>query len=134
MKVDGACHCGSITYQAEIDPARVRLCHCTDCQTFSSSAFRIAVSVDEQDFTLLSGHPKIYIKTAESGNHRQQVFCPDCGTHIYATSDGEGPKRFGLRVATMKQRDELIPTRQIWFRSSQPWVTEVGKIPHIETQ
>jgi hypothetical protein len=32
MKIDGACHCGYITYVAEIDPDNVGLCHCTDCQ------------------------------------------------------------------------------------------------------
>ena len=41
MKVDGACHCGRITFEAEIDPERVRICHCSDCQVLSGSAFRI---------------------------------------------------------------------------------------------
>jgi len=31
MKVDGACHCGKIRYEAEINPAMVTMCHCTDC-------------------------------------------------------------------------------------------------------
>ena len=33
MKVDGRCHCGSSPYEAEIDPEKVAICHCTDCQT-----------------------------------------------------------------------------------------------------
>jgi hypothetical protein len=33
MKVDGRCHCGFITFAAEIVPEKVWLCHCTDCQT-----------------------------------------------------------------------------------------------------
>ena len=32
MKVTGSCHCGQITYEAEVDPETVRVCHCTDCQ------------------------------------------------------------------------------------------------------
>ena len=134
MKVDGACHCGFVSFAAEIDPERVRICHCTDCQTFSGSAFRLAVSVDEQDFTLLSGRPKTYVKTAESGNRREQVFCPRCGTHIYATSAGEGPRPLGLRVATLKQRNDLPPKRQFWFRSAQPWITELSAVSSVETQ
>lgn len=35
MKIDGGCHCGAITYEAEIDPNSVAVCHCTDCQTLS---------------------------------------------------------------------------------------------------
>jgi hypothetical protein len=25
MKIDGACHCGKITYEAEVDPERARM-------------------------------------------------------------------------------------------------------------
>lgn len=83
MKIDGACHCGYITYTAEIDPEQVGICHCTDCQTFSGSAFRTSVSAARDAFELLGGKPKIYVKTAESGARRAQAFCPECGTAIY---------------------------------------------------
>ena len=33
MKIDGRCHCGCVTYEAEIDPEKVLICHCGDCQT-----------------------------------------------------------------------------------------------------
>ncbi len=32
MRIDGQCHCGHIAYEAEIDPDRVSICHCRDCQ------------------------------------------------------------------------------------------------------
>ena len=64
MHVDGSCHCGSIRFEAEIDPKRVGICHCTDCQTFSGSAFRIGVMVPGDAFRLLDGTPAIYEKTA----------------------------------------------------------------------
>jgi hypothetical protein len=40
MKIDGHCHCGEITFEAEVDPDALNICHCTDCQTLSGSAFR----------------------------------------------------------------------------------------------
>ena len=76
MKIDGGCHCGYITYVAEIDPDTVGICHCTDCQTLSGSAFRTSVRAAKDAFSLRSGQPKIYVKTAESGNKRAQAFCP----------------------------------------------------------
>jgi hypothetical protein len=79
MKVDGGCHCGNIRYEAEVDPATVVICHCTDCQTLSGSAFRTVVPTKEGSFRLLSGVPKVYVKTGESGNRREQTFCPNCG-------------------------------------------------------
>jgi len=43
MKVSGRCYCGQISFEAEIQPDKVRVCHCTDCQTLSGSAFRTNV-------------------------------------------------------------------------------------------
>ncbi len=134
MKVDGACHCGSITFEADVDPDRVRICHCIDCQILSSTAFRVTAPTEEANFRLISGKPKTYIKTAESGAKRAQVFCPDCGTGFYATSVGDGPKVFGLRVGCLKQRGELKPQRQYWTRSAVDWLDEIGSLPGDEKQ
>lgn len=133
MKIDGGCHCGAITFEAEVDPEKVAACHCSDCQTMSGAPFRTVVMVPEADFTLKSGELKTYVKTAESGNPRAQVFCPECGTHIYATSVGDGPKILGIRVGTIHQRDQLPPKRQVWTRSAQRWLHDLGSIPGTET-
>ena len=133
MQITGGCHCGNITYSAEVDQAAVSLCHCTDCQTFSGSAFRTMVPAKKADFKLLTGQPKIYIKTAESGNRRAQAFCPQCGTHIYATSP-EDPQVYGIRAQTARQRSELRPKRQIWCRSAQDWVMDMQSISQIPRQ
>jgi hypothetical protein len=134
MKIDGACHCGAIAYAAEIDPAGVRLCHCTDCQTLSGSAFRVTVSAVDGSFALLSGQPKIYIKMAESGARRAHAFCGDCGTPIYATSAGEGLKKYGLRVGTIRQRAELRPARQYWCRSALDWAMNLQAVAQVDRQ
>ena len=134
MKIDGGCHCGFITYEAEIEPDKVMICHCTDCQTLSGSAFRSVVLTRGDGFTLLSGAVKIYVKTAESGAKRQQAFCPECGSPIYSTSDGEGPKIYSVRVGTSRQRRDLVPQTQIWWRSAQSWLGELGSIRRVETE
>ncbi len=134
MKIDGRCHCGCITYEAEIDPAKVMICHCTDCQTLSGSAFRTVAFSREGTFKLLSGDLKIYVKTSESGTQRPQSFCPECGTPIYSTTVGEGAKVHIIRVGTIRQRDELIPKTQLWFRSSQRWLANLGVVPQLEKQ
>jgi hypothetical protein len=75
MKIDGHCHCGEITFQAEVDPDALNICHCTDCQTLSGTAFRVNIPAPADHFVLLSGTPKTYVKTAESGNKRLHAFC-----------------------------------------------------------
>jgi len=37
-----------------------------------------------------------------------------------------------LRVGTLRQRDQLTPKQQNWFRSACPWVLELAWIPKNE--
>lgn len=132
MHIDGGCHCGKIRYQADIDPEKVIVCHCTDCQVLSGTAFRTVVFVPEAAFTLLDGSLKTYVKTADSGNKRAMMFCPDCGTQIYATSlDGDN-RLLGLRVGTARQRGELPPGKQVWCRSALDWVADLGAVERVQ--
>ena len=126
MKIDGGCHCGAIAYEAEIDPEMVAICHCSDCQTLSGTAFRVVIFASAENFRLTRGQPKTYVKIAESGNRRAQAFCAECGSPIYATSADEGsPSPYGIRVGTARQRDQLPPKRQIWHRSAVAWLPEL---------
>ena len=129
MKVDGACHCGFIHIEGEADPELVTICHCTDCQTGTGSAFRVSVPIAGATFRM-AGQPTAYLKTtADSGNPRVQAFCPRCGSPIYSTSPGEHPRpAYTVRVGILHQRDVLAPKRQIWFRSARPWVTQIAAI------
>ncbi len=134
MKIDGACHCGAIRFEAEIDPERVLICHCSDCQILSGSAFRTVVVASESKFRLVAGTPKIYIKIGGSGNKREQAFCENCGSPIYAAPVGAGPRDLGIRLGTVKQRDSLIPKKQIWCSASQQWLSDIDSIPGVDKQ
>ena len=84
MKVDGGCFCQSVRYEAVVDSESVAICHCTDCQTHSGTAYGVVVGILEEEFHLLSGELKIYEKVADSGTVRALAFCPECGTRLYA--------------------------------------------------
>jgi hypothetical protein len=133
MKIDGTCHCGNITYEAEIDPEKAGICHCTDCQTLSGSAFRMSVPAAKGAFALSGGQPKIYIKTAESGTKRAQAFCPECGTSIYSAAVTD-PQVFNIRLGTARQRAELRPKSQGWCRSARDWVMDLDSIKQFPKQ
>ncbi len=134
MKINGSCHCGAITYEAELDPDSVGICHCTDCQQLSASAFRTVGIVQAGDFQLLKGRPKIYIKTGDSGNKREQAFCENCGSGIYAASPGDDPKVHNIRMGTVQQRDLFTPQFQIWCRSAHSWLSEIHTSKKIDQQ
>jgi hypothetical protein len=133
MKVEGRCHCGHITYEAEVDPDTVSICHCTDCQTLTGSAFRATIQAPAESFVLRTGQPKIYIKTADSGTRRAHAFCPECGTPIYAAAPNDTP-RYSLRVGAIVQRAQLRPIRQIWCGSALPWAMDLRGVEQFKQQ
>lgn len=134
MRINGACACGYIKFEGEADPDKVWVCHCTDCQSGTGSAFRINIPVPGTSFKMLSGEPTIFVKTtAESGTPRAQAFCPKCGSPIYSTTVGDGPKpSYTVRVGLLRERDQLAPNVQNWFRSAQAWVTGLASLPRNE--
>jgi hypothetical protein len=134
MKIDGACHCGYITYEAEADPERASICHCTDCQQLTGTVFRTSIPAPDSAFKILTGEPAIYVKTAESGAKRVQAFCPHCGSPIYATAPGDGPKTYNIRLGTVRQRNQVVPKVQIWCRSQQPWLTSRASIRKVQKE
>jgi Glutathione-dependent formaldehyde-activating enzyme len=103
MKVQGRCHCREVQYEAEVEPGTITVCHCLDCQTMTGSAFRANIRSLPGTFSIVSGQPKRYVKTADSGARRAHVL-----RHV---------RRTGLRLRCRKPRD-LLPAR--WRAGAAP--------------
>ena len=121
MRVDGGCHCGNITFEAEVDPEKVVVCHCTDCQSITGTAYRVVVPVAKDALKLRGGKPKEYVKkTAESGTPRVQAFCPECGTPLVRAEGGAG-------VSSMIFRN-WAASKSAWRRSKlKAWPSPSGE-------
>ena len=85
------------------------------------------VTVPIERFSV-SGTPKAYIKVADSGNRRAQMFCPACGSSLYACAAGN-PTWVSIRLGSVEQRAMLKPVSQIWQRSAMPWLAELAAVP-----
>lgn len=132
MHIDGRCHCGGVSFTAQIDPARVMVCHCADCQVLSGAPCR-AVVIAPYDTLVLHGQTKSYVKVADSGNRRAQVFCPVCATPLFATAP-ENPTSVVIRLGCVAQRAALVPSAQIWQHSALPWLDELRNVPSSPAQ
>jgi hypothetical protein len=88
MEIDGQCHCGRVTYRAEIDPAKVSICHCTDCQNLTGSAYRVTVICSAEQIRMTGAPAKIYAKTGDNGRTRFQHFCEGCGSPLFTSGKG----------------------------------------------
>jgi hypothetical protein len=132
MLIDGHCHCGHVAYEAQIDPENVSICHCTDCQQLTGSAYRVTVRANKDDIRLTANPPKLYRKYGDNGAPRLQYFCPECGSPLFTTGEGEAAAIWGIRLGTVTQRRQLAPRRQIWCRSALPWVNDIAGLPGTE--
>jgi hypothetical protein len=127
MNIDGQCHCGRVTYQADIDPERVSICHCTDCQRLTGSPYLTVICSADQ--IRMTGHAaKIYARTGDNGRTHFQHFCGECGSPLFTSGEG-GPNDWGIRWGSIRQRGQLRPKRQIWCRSAVPWASEIEGLP-----
>ena len=102
MNVDGKCLCGQIEFKADIDPTTTTICHCTDCQINSGTAFGYVVGAVNDSFKLLRGKLSFYTKVADSGEKRELSFCGVCGTRIYARPIDGKSGFFGFRGGAIR--------------------------------
>jgi hypothetical protein len=130
MRINGQCHCGAIEYEAEVDPQKASICHCTDCQTLSGAPFRASVPAAAADLHIHKGKPAVYVKIADSGNRRAQGFCGNCGTSLYSTS-ADDPQIYNLRLGAVRQRTQVPPQCQIWCESGQAWARDITGLPGV---
>jgi hypothetical protein len=133
MQVHGSCHCGNVRYEAAVDPAHTTICHCTDCQKLTGSAYRVSVPAQEGSFRLTAGKPSVYVKTGDSGARRAQAFCPHCGSPLY-TYAADNPAVYGLRAGCIAERAALVPRKQKWCRSALPWTESLAGIERQEAE
>ncbi|MDH4440336.1 MAG: GFA family protein [Rhizobium sp.] len=126
MQITGACQCGAVRYEAEIDPDTIDICHCTDCQRLTGSAYRVTTAALPGRFRLTAGKARRYRKIGDSGQPSDQFFCGGCGSPLWRESaDGE----IGIRIGTVDQRRELRPHHQTWTGSALPFVFEIEDLP-----
>jgi hypothetical protein len=131
LPISGQCHCGAISFTALVDPGKVMVCHCSDCQQFSGSPFRAVLPVPVAQVQI-KGQAKHYVKVADSGNRRAQAFCAECGTQLYATEADE-PKVLNLRLGCIEERAQLAPQTQVWGESAMPWLEQLTNTPlHVK--
>jgi hypothetical protein len=120
LPLTGGCQCGRIRYAVTEAPLLVNTCHCTDCQRLTGSAFSLGVVVSESAFRLAGIAPRPLQRTVDCGRLNTRFVCPDCASWV-CCQPRDGLMRF--RAGTLDDTSWLRPTRHIWTRSRQPWIT-----------
>jgi len=132
MNIDGGCHCGAIRFTTVVDPSRVVICHCTDCQAMSGAPYRVNVPVSTE-YLQLEGELSRYTKTGSSGSKITTTFCPTCGSPVYS-SKGDSPTVVNLRLGGVRQRGDLPPKMQGFCGSAMPWAWDISSVPKVSAR
>jgi len=115
---DGGCQCGTVRYRLDGETLGLAVCHCTECQRQSGSAFGMSLAVPRDSFRLLSGELQTFTVTCDSGRTKSCAFCPSCGTRIHHRVI-EG--LLSIKPGTLDDTSWLSPAAHYWTKSKQPW-------------
>lgn len=118
IPMDGGCQCGSVSYRVEGEPLGLAVCHCTECQRQSGSAFGMSLAVPSGAFKLRSGMLKTFEVICASGRIKTCAFCPECGTRIYHQTENG----MSVKAGTLDDTSWLKPDSHYWTTRKQSWV------------
>lgn len=128
--LEGGCLCGSVRYRGEAEPAFIGVCHCTDCQRFTGSAFSTVIGVPTQALQV-SGPLKTYTKAGDSGQPIHRRFCAQCGSGVLDEADAM-PGLTMLSAGTLDDRSWVRPRAEIYCASAQSWVKLDGGLARFD--
>lgn len=107
----GGCTCGAVRFTATGVPDRVGVCHCLDCKRALGASFFAAAIYAADDVTI----------TGQTRSHNGRHFCPECGTTVFSTSDGE----IELHLGALDDPHVFTPTYELWTIRRDPWVMPI---------
>jgi hypothetical protein len=126
----GGCLCGELRYEFTTEPTTVYVCHCTECQKVSSSAFGVSVRVNADNFNITKGKSKSIETVADSGRTKTGFFCPECGTRI--SNKPTLGDLVVVKAGTLDNPNWFNPIAHIWTQSAQSWFSFADGLPKFK--
>jgi len=127
--LEGQCQCGQVTYRVSGKTIALFVCHCTECQHQSASAFGMALWIRDYLKELRTGSTAEWTRTMPSGKQLVGEFCPVCGTRLFHQVAGQS-EIMSIKPGTLNIALPLDPVAHIWTQSAQPWVSIPENVLH----
>jgi hypothetical protein len=130
-KIEGGCLCGDIRYESTAAPVLSAVCHCTQCQKQSGSAFSTNLVVPAESFRLTMQPPVRFNDVGGSGLGMKRYFCGRCGSPVYTELEAQ-PGVVVIKAGTLDDPSSVSPQIHIWRRSAQAWMAAPGGVACFE--
>jgi hypothetical protein len=123
----GQCLCGAVRYRATGPTVFSGVCHCTNCQRATGSAFSVVAAVPTDSLTI-EGAVSTYVGKGDSGNPVTRRFCPVCGSPL--TSEAAVMAGITMiEVGTLDHPGDVAPGAHIYCDSKITWVPLPDGVP-----
>lgn len=117
---EGGCLCGAVRYRLVEDPIGLHVCHCTNCQKITGSAFITCMPVHRRALELVRGSTQLFAFTTIDGLAKREQRCAACGSCLWG--EIADLPLLALQAGTLDDTSWLRPIAHIWTRSAQPWI------------
>jgi hypothetical protein len=124
MKIEGGCLCGKVRYSADAEPIFTGVCHCTNCQKSTGTAFNVVVALPKPALSV-AGALTTFEGRGDTGKATYRKFCPACGSGIIDEAEIM-PDVVMIMAGTLDDASWVKPAMEIFCDSAQPWVSLGG--------
>lgn len=128
---EGGCSCGALRYQLKRNPIFVHCCHCTYCQRETGTSYGLNALIEASQVKLLQGElGRVELET-RSGKGQSVFRCSTCQIAVWSHYGAGGDLLSFVRVGTLDDAANIVPSIHIYTSSMQPWVTLSGDVPRV---
>ena len=115
----GSCRYGRVRVAVRGKPARIGICHCTDCRQESGSAF-----------TFFAVWPADHFESkGETNEYAGRRFCPECGSRMFWADEKEAEIKLGILTDAPTP---LTPTYELWIKRRENWLRPIEGAEQFE--
>jgi hypothetical protein len=122
----GHCRCGSVRFEARVDPHHVSYCHCNDCRKATGAPVAAFVGFMAED-VIMNGDT---LARHEMGPVTRRS-CGNCGSPI-AYSDSRIGDRIYIYLGIMDQPANYHPTLHAHVNAQLPFVHMPDGLPRYD--
>lgn len=126
--LQGRCFCGTVAYEVADKFEYSLICHCTDCQRVTGSAFKPFAGIAAGLLKITQGQDCIRRYGEVSGHN---AHCDKCGSLLYSVVR-EGAY-VHVTLGTLTETPAIRPRAHIFVRSKAAWHVIGDTLPQYET-